>query len=141
MNAETGQQTVAVIGNRSAGESAVREFLAAHRIRDVRWYDPHDLDDVERAIQDGEIRRVIIPTWSVMLDGVWGGLIDVEAWFDADVQIDFVEAPTDRDAQLVALAASWRRHRQQRRRRQIIAGAILSVIALAAAFIIIWRAG
>ena len=130
---------IAVVCDRNGdAASAVQAYLQSPNIADAAWFGPRDLDDLDRAVRDGRVRRVIFPRLADMLEGLWNEEIDAAAWLAAGVQIDLADCPAG--ACPPTLLKSWQRWRTARRGRRAIAGLVLSVIALAAAFTLTWLA-
>jgi len=124
---------VAIVCDRdTAGAPAVEAYLASQGVADAAWFAPRDLDDVDRAVADGRVRRVVFPRLIDMLEGLWNEEIDAAAWLAAGVQIDLVESPSAGCPP--TLLESCQRWRTARRARRATAGLVLSVVALAAAF-------
>lgn len=114
--------------------AAVRDYAAAQGLAGARWYAARDVDDVDRAVQSGMVRRVIFPDLDSFLVALWDERIDAAAWRAARVQLDFIATPGTPAATLDATCAAWQAWRQGQRRRQARSGIVLSVFALAAAF-------
>jgi len=108
----------------------------------AEWYSAFDLDQVDRAVRDGRVRRVTFDSLDQFLAGLWNGEIDAAAWLAAEVQVGFDEPATvEQSALSRAVLTSWSAASRNNRRRQVIAGLILSAIAIAAAFVLNWAAG
>lgn len=117
---------------------AVRGYVAARGLAAARWYPLRDIDDVERAILASRVRRVVFASPQDLLTAAWNRTINPTHWSPPGVQIDFADSPPAaanldvRDA-----LACWQLWDRARRRRQAIAGVILSVVVLAAAFLLL----
>lgn len=126
----------AVIGSRDdAHASNICALLDAHGAPATKWYRPYDADDVSAAIRKGTVARVVFPSLEILLDVLWLERANLRDWQAAGVPIN-VAGPTTENVVDVAIAAqqSWQRWRAAHRRRQVVAGVLLSVVALAAAF-------
>jgi hypothetical protein len=132
LTTETHRQAAARVGEDSDRQST----------NDLEWYSVRDLDEVDRAVREGRLRRVVFDSMDQLLAGLWSGEIDAEAWVSAGVQVELrATAVHDQCALLRALLASWSVNARRSRRRRVVAGVILSVIAVAAAFVLVWAAG
>ncbi len=94
MNATDCADAVAVLcENQGATATSVRAYLDSCNLAQARWYDPLDLDDLDQAVREGRIRRVVFPQWSTLLTGIWNGRITFEHWLSTGVRLDFVSPP------------------------------------------------
>lgn len=115
--------------------AALEAYLQSRGLTDAEWFGPRDVDDVQRGLRAGTIRRVVLPGVSEFLDMLWDGVLDVELWLRADAWLELVESPpADPAEHLRQIVGSWQRSRRARRRRQIVAGLVLSAVAVLAAF-------
>lgn len=127
-------ETVAFIGDAPSAATADVQALLGAAGRRARWFAPHDADDVERAILNGAIRRVVFADLPAFLETLWSGRVALDRWQAGGVQIEFVRPPPGAAGDQAALiGAAWQSLRHRRRRRQIAAGLALSAAALAAA--------
>jgi hypothetical protein len=139
MDLQTVSNSIAVVCDR-AGEqaAAMRAFLESRGVEDAAWYAPRDVDDVDRAVRSGAMRRVIFPGTRNLFDAIWDEEISFEQWLKAGASVDFVEKPAgDAAACVAAMFTSWQHWRRVHRRRQTIAGVVLSMVAIAAAFAVL----
>ena len=136
------ENVVIVCDENGPDADAMRAFLRGESLDAVRWYGADSVDDVDRGVRSGGIGRVVLPRQSVLLEAIWGGEVDFQAWSEAEVQIDVIESSTSDIGQGLALvAASWQRWRRGQRRRQALAGLVLSALAVGIAFGLICLAG
>lgn len=140
MNSQTQAEDVVAVGDRDGKDAAVMEaFLQAQGATEAPWYRPGDLDDVDRAVREGRVRRVVFDNLSTLLEGVWNGDIGFRMWLAKGTQVDFAEPPGQTtSAHVRAVFESWEQWHRRRRRRQVVAGVILSLVALVAAFLLNW---
>jgi hypothetical protein len=112
--------------------------LRAHGVTDAAWYAPSDVDDLDRAVRAGEVGRVVFPTLPDFLAVLWDEALTVDAWQAPGVAIEFAE-PESRvaAAHVSAILARWGHWRRRRRRQRAVAGLILSVLAVAAAWVLV----
>jgi len=136
MSEATDTQSIAVIVDDSSTVAAMQDYLEANGIADARRYALRDIDDVERAIRAGHVKRVVLARLPGFLRAVWERRIDPDAWRNAEVELTFVEETESVNAATAYnLADSWLVWDAYRRRRRTIAGIILSTIATGAAFL------
>lgn len=140
MNTQTqSEHTVVVCEHDSKDTAAMETYLRARQLTEARWYPRRDLDEVDRAIRSGDVQQVVFPKVSDLLDGFWTGEIAFDQWLAAGAKVEFVESPGQNiSADIKTIFASWEQWRRPHRRRQIVAGIILSIVALAAAFALNW---
>jgi hypothetical protein len=145
-NASTGGSTaaVAVVGLPAdpAGD-ALRAYVASHVLGEApTWFAPRDLNDLEDAIEAGRFERVVFATPGDFLEAVWNGEIRPAAWRKAGVRVEFAErsAPGDDATRAWSLAERYEAWRARRRQAAIVSAVVLSAIAIAAAFALIWAA-
>ena len=140
MNSQRQVGDVVAVGDQDGKDAAVMEaFLRAQGATEAPWYLPSDLNDVDRAVCEGRVRRVVFDSLSTLLEGVWNGDIEFSRWLATGTQVDFAEPPGQSTcAHVQAVFESWEQWQRRRRRRQVTAGVILSVVALVAAFVLNW---
>lgn len=106
----------------------------------ARLFRTRDLNDVDAAVAAGEIKRVIFARLEDLLEGCWDEVVQVDQWNAAGARVDIVEMQGMNGSRVATLAyQSWREWNAARRRRQVIAGAILSALAIGAAFLVLIR--
>lgn len=115
--------------------------LERRGITDLAWFAPKDVDDVDEKARAGEVRTVGFESLAALMQAVWDEVIRLDRWFEAGVEIWFVEPPADADAipleTVRQVHDSWRAWRARQRRRQTIAGVILSAIVLVGGFLLV----
>lgn len=115
----------------------LERFVERNGLSDAKRYTIHKLDDLNGAVAEGRYSSVIFSSESVAVRGIWDGDIDLARWRERNVAIHFVVPALDgAEQQLELMADEWRGWNAARRRRNAIAGGILSVFLLAAAFLI-----
>lgn len=115
----------------------LEQFVERNGLSAAKRYTIHKLDDLNGAVAEGRYSSVVFPSEGVAIRGIWDGDIDLPRWRERNVAIHFVvPAPDGAAQQLELMADEWRAWNAARRRRNAIAGAILSVFLLAAAFLI-----
>jgi len=136
MNADTGSLSVAVVCDPSGPDAAdVHGYLQARNLTQAAWFAPRDVDEVEKGLRSGRVRRVVFPRLADFLEPLWDEALHVEFWQASGVMVDFVEPGGA--STVAAIVDRWEKTRRRRRRRQVVAGLILSIAAMAAAFVII----
>ena len=141
-NATRGHAVVVVCERTAPAAARVEGWLRDTGLNADAWYAPRDVDEVDRLVREGGIQAVVFPDAQALLHEVWAGRITLAQWLAGRTQIRFVSAPPFPDEHwLGALADSQTRWRRVHRRRQIIGGVTLSLVALAAAFLLSWLAG
>jgi hypothetical protein len=115
----------------------LEQFVERNGLTAAKRYTIHKLDDLNGAVVEGRYSSVVFPSESVAIRGIWEGDIDFPRWRERNVAIHFVaRAPAGAEQQLGLMADEWGAWNAVRRRRNAIAGSILSVFLLAAAFLI-----
>lgn len=140
MNTQTQPETMAVVCDRHGDDAAaVAAFLQARDAATARWYAPRNLDEVDKAVRAGGVRQVVFARLDDVLEGMWDEEIMLEHWLAAGVRIELVESPEPTaHAQVQVVFESWHRWRRRHRRRQLVAGVTLSIVAMAAAFVLLY---
>jgi len=98
-----------------------------------------ELDELDLAVREGRLTRVVLESPEQLLAGLWNGEIDAQTWLTAGVEVEFA-TKVDGSALPHLLLESWSVNARRHRRRRIVAGAVLRIIAIAAAFILLWAA-
>lgn len=129
-------------------EQIVREFLAQNGAWQAKHFLPKDDDEMNTAMMAGEFDRAVFANLDELLEAIWKGEAQVDAWEASGARIELARPPLADDAQwrsmLGEMYLSLRKWRKLQRRRQIIAAIILSCLALASMavlFLLIPRAG
>jgi hypothetical protein len=131
--------TIAVVRDRHGADAGTIEKRLAREACTARWCLPRDLDLIDRDVRERRVSRVIFGQCGDLLAGIWNGDVSFGEWRDTGVQVEFVESPGEDSAALLATVAhAWTRYCRAQRRRRLIAGVILSLIAVGAAFAITW---
>ena len=136
MNAQDPTEGVAVVCNRSDETAAtIERYLQATRSGAARWFAPRDVDEVDAALRAGTVRRIIFPHLSAFLEALWNEPLTLDVWLTPETRVELAESSgPDDPARLRALVAAWQQTSRRQRRARAIAGLVLSVVALAAAF-------
>jgi hypothetical protein len=135
------QSSVFVVAVRNAaGDAAVQRWLASHGPAEVRWFAPRDVDEVERALVATPGATVLFGSADELLDAAWDGRLHPDAWRHVPFAFADDASPLAPDAARAVLErwTAWRRRAQRRRN---VAGLVLSLIAVASAFVVFWLAG
>lgn len=136
MSTHSANTDIAIIALRD-DDSALRDYLTAQGLHGAPVYPPTAADNVDAAVTAGAVTHVVFADLPVYLHVLWDGRVDPGAWQRAGVQIDFAESPAPADL-VRQLPEAWQRWRVAARRRAIVAGVLLSIIAIAAAFTLVW---
>lgn len=132
------QSTTAIVIDTGVARADVDRFLAGQELKATKLYSTFKLDDVNTAVVEGRITRVVFSSYGAAMRGIWEGDVDFVRWQERGVAVDFVDsAPANAREQLGHMAREWTEWVSARRRRNAIAGAILSVFLLSAAFLIV----
>ncbi len=134
----------AVVCDAGTGLSAQLEhFLAARGLAAAARYAPRDINDVERGIASGAIQHVVFATPTQLLELLWSAELDPDCWRRPELQIEFASAadPAAREGLPASLLAAWQQHRRRQRHARIVAGLILSILAIGAAFVLLLALG
>lgn len=137
--AATSVPHIAVLCDRADPRTSdVEARIANHPREAVKWYAPRDADDVDRLVQTGQIDEVIVPDLALLLVAEWDNEIDAAAWYRAGITLTLIEPPpTDALSQSAHHSRTWRAWRRRQRRLRYVGGTILSLIAIAAAFVLL----
>jgi hypothetical protein len=134
MNDTMPKAGLAVICKKDGPEAvAMRTHLQTTGTTGAEWFASRDADEVDKRVGQGSIRRVVLPDWGVLLRAIWDEDIHYDRWLSTGTEVSFVSPPAPGSA-ATAVFEIWSGWNRSRRRRQTVAGAILSVIALAAGF-------
>jgi len=138
MDPRGGTGDLVVVCDRSDDDALkMREYLCSCGM-EARWYALRDLDEVDREVREGRVQRAMFSRWRDLLESIWNGEVNYDRWLSAGVGVEFIESPGESAAACLALVSRcWNDYARTRRRRNAIAGAILSLIALLAAFVVI----
>jgi hypothetical protein len=129
---------VAVVCDRRSPEARqVEEYLRAGGIEGARWFTPRDVDEADEAVREGGTSRIVFTNSGVLLNAVWDEEIDLQSWVAAGACIEFAESRgAVAESTILYVLENWRGWNQRRRYRRAVAGAILSVLVLAAGFLL-----
>ncbi len=123
----------------SPARAAVETYLRADGSAAAAWYAPRDVDDVDRRVRAGGVRVVVFPSAAELFDIVWTDGIALDGWLATGTRIVFADATGDFPTGCLPLIwTSWQRWRRRQRRQQVVAGLILSAVAVAAAFALLF---
>ncbi len=140
MSTTTSQRAVLVLSERTGPPAdAVRALLAELNVAvdQEQWFVPRDADDLARQISTQHDALVICSDAGVYMHAVWEQRIDALAWQHTGVDVRFAEVPQDAGLAIRELAAHLGNWQQQRRRGRTLAGLMLSVLAIALAFVLL----
>jgi hypothetical protein len=115
---------------------ALRGYLQAHGLTDARWLGPRDIDEAEAVLRCDDAARVVMPGLDTLVVALWSDRVDVAVWRAAHARVTFL-ADSAAVEFLPLLLDSWHAWRQRRRRARAVAGFILSLLAIAAAFAVL----
>ncbi|MBI4578569.1 MAG: hypothetical protein HY718_02640 [Planctomycetes bacterium] len=131
------EPAVAVCDRRGPDAARMEAFLRS-RGTSARWMALRDLDDVDGEVIAGRTRHVVFVSWRDLLEGIWYGEVAYGRWLAAGTRVDFVDSPgNDASECLATVSRAWDGYQRTRRRRQCVAGLVLSVIAVIAAFVVV----
>jgi hypothetical protein len=129
---------IAVVGKRTGdGAAALAAFVEARGLSGATWYPPRDVDELDAAVRAGTVQTVVFAHLADMLRAGWDDRLTPQAWRAAGVAVLFADAAEPAPADPLSLLDAWSAWRKRQRRRQAVAGVILSVAALAAAFLVV----
>lgn len=113
---------------------AVESDGAASESLDAR---ARPISDVDRAVVHGRARRVLFGSLADLMTAIWDSEINYEEWLRRGVSVEFATGPGLGPEVLEVLHQSWHSWRKRYRRRRTIAGLLLSMIVVLAAFVLI----
>lgn len=136
MSDRTQTSSIAVVcGRDSEHAAAVAGLLESLGVSQAGWHLPRAVDDVDRAVRDGHVREVVFARRADLLDAVWSRRIAFDQWRAAGVRVQLADQPEQGAIEsLIPVIDSWYRWQRSQRRRQWLAGVLLSLAALVAAF-------
>jgi hypothetical protein len=132
---------------RTASNGVEQRVLAAWLEREkpaaVVEFAPRNDEDLDAELSAGRIPCVVFADLNALLTMVWKSQAHVDRWIVAGVRIEFAQPPQDGNrpqlpSLLAAVCDSHSRWRGAQRVRSIVAGVFLSVLALAAAALLLW---
>lgn len=124
---------IAVVCDRSGADAAtMAAYLQVQGLAGAAWLSPQDADE---AVCEGRAGRVVFPDLTALLEAIWDKEISFDRWLSAGTVVSFVE-PLPTTATPTVVYESWRQWERRHRRRQVTAGAILSAVAVVAAFLL-----
>lgn len=129
---------LAVVYDRSSeGASEMKVYLERRGVAGARWYDPVTVSNLDKAVRDGRIRRVVFHDMAFLFDAIWDEEIVFDTWLRYGVQLEFVkQADVTPESMAEWVYGNWQTWKRRHHRRQTIAGLIISVIALGLCFLI-----
>jgi hypothetical protein len=124
-------------------ERSLAAFWARTGRRTVVQFAPRDDEDLDLALCAGRFGCVLFADLNALLTMVWKSQAQVNRWIEAGVRIELAEPPpAGNDGSWVpvveAVCDSLCRWRRAQRVRKLVAAVVLSVLALAAAAILLW---
>lgn len=137
MNREaSGSETVVVCERHGERASMVYEFLRAEGLDDAAWNEPNELRGLVKAIDEGNVRCVILPDIASLLTALWDQQIPPALWLERGIRIRFASSDSDDQHARKAIEA-WRSWDRRHQRRQVVAGVILSIVVLLGGFLLL----
>ncbi len=134
------RDAVAVVGVCDSPESAALcARVDARAPAEATWFAPRDLNDLEDAISAGRFGVVVFARPADFLEAVWSGDIRPALWRAAGVELEFAE--TEGGEWMWEIAGRYEAWRGRRRGAAMASCVVLSAVAAAAAFGLIWAAG
>ncbi len=119
-------------------DDAVAGALAGRGWQDAPWVAPRDVDEVDALVAAGAVRTVCFATAADLLRVLWDERAAVAEWAAQGTQIVVVRGDGVASAVTIdELGHTWAQWRQQRRRQRTVAGLVLSLLVLAAAFVLV----
>lgn len=129
---------VAVVCEKKSRQAPEMEAcLRSQGIADAQWFSPKDVDDVDDAVRDGRVKRVVFPDPGDLFMAIWEGEICFDTWMSNEIEVSFCAEPADQAETVKRIYRGWSACSARRQKRQARAGAILSVVVLVAAVIVI----
>ena len=131
--------TVVVCDPNPEDQAVVRAFLVGRKLEAARWYAEGQVDDLAREVEAGRIDRVVFLDPQTALEGVWNEQTDLLGWISKyGVRIDCaVDSESAETGRLQTVVATWQVWRGRRKRQNAVAGILLSLIAVGAAFVLL----
>jgi hypothetical protein len=131
--------SVALVCNpQSERAPQVEQYLRTHDLGAVTRYAFRDVDHLEQAVRAGTVQRIVFPETADFLGLLWDDLLTPGTWQAPGLCIEFARAEDAlTPAQIADVLTAWEAWHRARRRRRAIAGLILSVLAIAAAWILL----
>jgi hypothetical protein len=141
------QTTTAIVrcavrrGTSEAQREAIDHLLTARAWRATKVFEAKDDDELNQEARAGRFDVIVFPDLDALLGAIWKEDADLSAWEAAGVRLELaVPPPGDHWRNVVrAVSDSHARWRRASRTREILAGVILSILALAAAAVLLWR--
>ena len=124
----------------SFDREAMEAFLRSKGITNPRRFAAKDDDELNDAVRDGRIRHVVFVKLDDLLEAIWIGHVQYHRWIEFGTLVELVEPPPEANdwPQFVqTMAISLANHRRRKRRGQTIAAAVLSLLALAAIWVLL----
>ncbi|OWY71251.1 hypothetical protein B7486_11685 [cyanobacterium TDX16] len=124
----------------AANRQKITAYLHSQGLDSAKRFAEKDDDELNAAIVAGDYKQVIFANLDELLVTIWKGETQWDRWRSSGIEVILVNPPAAPDWLSVvdAAYASISAWRSIRRRRQIIAAVILSVIALAAMFVLFY---
>lgn len=124
----------------TANRRELLAYLQSNGLDSAQRFAEKDDDELNAAIISGNFHRVVFTDLDHLLVTIWKGETQWDRWRSSGVEVILVNPPDAADwLSVVDVAyASLNAWRSVRRRRQTIAAVILSVIALAAMFVLFY---
>ncbi len=116
--------------------AAVHDYLRANGLTAARWVTPRDIDEAEADLRRDSTVYVVVPRLEDLLIPLWSDRLDTSTWRAATNRITIIAAP-EAAGSLPQLFDSWHIWRQRQRRSRAIAGLVLSLLAVAVAFMLL----
>lgn len=124
----------------AANRQKITAYLQFQGLDSAKRFAEKDDDELNAAILAGDYKQVIFANLDELLITIWKGETQWDRWRSSGIEVILVNPPDAADWLSVVDAAYASLHgwRSIRRRRQIIAAVILSIIALAAMFVLFY---
>ena len=138
MAASAGEKVIAAVCDKRGPDAARMEAYLKCKAITAKWYALRDLADLDRDVREGRVGGVVFVRAADLLEGIFNNEIKYSDWVTASVPVSFFESVDGDTARCMAnVGEAWDRHQVARRRRQTVAGIILGIIAIAAAFVVV----